>query len=90
MSSQVERRELIIRLLKENPRWSQKTISNKANVSQMTVSNVIKRFEEDLNVTRKVGSGRKKGFACPQKGKKVVGEESKAVDSEMVRKSWLQ
>jgi len=72
MSSEVKRRELVIRLFRENPRWSQKTIANKAKVSQSTVSDVLKRFEEDLSVTRKVGSGRKKGFVCPQKAKKVV------------------
>lgn len=72
MSLEVKRRELVIRLFQENPRWSQKTIANKAKVSQSTVSDVLKRFEEDLSVTRKVGSGRKKGFVSPQKTKKVV------------------
>lgn len=72
MSSELERRELIVRLSKENPRWSQKTIANKAKVSTDTVSNVLKRFNTNLNLHRKVGSGRKNGFVCPQKAKKVV------------------
>lgn len=72
MASTVKRRELIIRLSKENPAWSQKTIANKAKVSRITVSRVLQKFERVLNVTRKIGSGRKRGFVCPEKAKKVV------------------
>jgi len=72
MLSEVESRELIIRLFHENPQASQKTIARKANVSQKTVSNVIRNFNKNLNVLRKVGSGRKKGFSYSQNVEKVT------------------
>lgn len=72
MTSEVKRRELIIRLFQENPGGSQKTIARKAKVTQQTVSNVLKNFKEYLNVSRKVGSGNKKGYRNPKIAKKVV------------------
>jgi len=72
MLKQEETRKIVIRLQKENPRWSQKTIANKANISQSAVSKIIRRFNENLGVTRKVGSGRKEGFSSPKKVSKVV------------------
>ena len=59
MASELHKREFIIRLFIENPRRSQQTIANKAKVLQSTVSEVIKKYQSDLTITRKKGSGRK-------------------------------
>ena len=67
MASQTEQRELIIQIYKENPPCNQKTIAKKAKVGQATVSRVLKKFNDDLTVARKPGSGRKKGFESPKK-----------------------
>lgn len=77
MTSEVQTRDFIIRLYQENPGSSQKTIARKAKVAQKTISNVIKNFKERLTVTRKVGSGRKKGFKDSKIVKKVVDSLSK-------------
>lgn len=66
MEKQVKTRELIIRLYLEIPNQSYKTIARKAKVCKATVSTVIKKWKDNLAVTRKVGSGRKKGFARPE------------------------
>lgn len=72
MASQVERQKLIIKILCENPGLRQSTVARRAKVSQATVSNVLKRLNTDVSFTRKVGSGRKKGYMSPQLAKKVV------------------
>lgn len=72
MSSQVKTRELIIKLFQANPHWSFKKIAVEAKVYRKTVSEVIKRFKEDLTVNRREGSGRKKGFHSPKKVKKAI------------------
>jgi len=70
--AQVKTWELVVKLSKENPSWNQKTIANKAKISQKSVSNILRKFEEDLRLDRKVGSGRKRGYVDSQKAKKVV------------------
>ena len=72
MASQTKQRELIIQIYKENPQCNQKTIAKKAKVGQVTVSRVLKKFNDDLTVARKPGSGRKKGFESPKKANKVI------------------
>ena len=72
MASELERRELIIRFFLENPQWTFRTIANKAKVAKSTVSVTINSFKENMNVGRKVGSGRKKGFVSPETSRKVV------------------
>ena len=77
MASELERRELIIRFFLENPQWTLRTIANKAKVAKSTVSVTIKSFKENLNVGRKVGSGRRKGFVSPETSRKVVASLQK-------------
>lgn len=72
MASEIETRELIIRIYQANPRQSYKTIAKKAKVERRTVSRVLKNYEENLSIQRKSGSGRKKGFASPKTAKKIV------------------
>jgi len=69
---QVKTWKFVVKLSKENPSWSQKTIAKKARISQKSVSNILKKFEENLGLDRKVGSGRKSGYADSGKAKKVV------------------
>jgi transposase len=71
MAEQLKTREFIIRLFQENRSRSQKTIAKMAKVSQGTVSNVLNKFETDLSLDRKKGSGRKKDFANPELVKRV-------------------
>jgi len=70
--AQVKTAELVIKLSRENPSWSQGTIAKKAKICQKSVSNILRRFEENLRLERKVGSGRKIGYADSGKAKKVV------------------
>lgn len=72
MASEIETRELIIRIFLENPRQYHKTIAKKAKVLRKTVSRVIKNYKENLSIERKSGSGRKKGFERPEAAKKIV------------------
>lgn len=72
MAAQAILHELIVRLFIENPHWPQRRIAKEAKASKKTVYNALTRFKQDLNLTRKPGSGRKKGFACPRKAEKVV------------------
>lgn len=68
----LETRELIIRIYEANPRQFFKTIAKKAKVHQKTVSCVIKNYKTNLNIQRKIGSGRKKGFASPVPANKII------------------
>lgn len=72
MSSELEKRNLIVKTFIENPRWTFKKIATEVKVHRKTVSKVIKRYQEDFNVLRKPGSGRPEGFHSPKKAKKVV------------------
>jgi len=72
MASEVKARESIIKISQEHPQWSFKKIAKEAGVHRKTVSKVIRRFKEDLNVNRREGSGRKKGFHSPKTAKKVI------------------
>ena len=53
MASESERRELIIRFFLENPKWTLRTIANKAKVAKSTVSVTIKSFKEKLVLDEK-------------------------------------
>lgn len=72
MTSEVETRELIVKLFQANQKWSFKKIAKEARVRPETVSRVVKRFKEDLTINRKEGTGRKKGFHSPKKVKKAI------------------
>ena len=91
MSSETASRELIIRLFQENPQSSQKTIARKAKVYQKPVSNVIKNFNENLNVFRKIGSGRRKFFVYTEceESKGSVREKSSSIKSKTGGKGKL-
>lgn len=58
----------------ENPKWSYKKIAKEVKVNEKTVSKAIKLYQEQLDLSRKPGSGRKKGFRSPKKVKKVVAK----------------
>lgn len=72
MATQQESRELVIKIYLENPLRNQKTIARIAKVGQSTVSDIIKKFKDDLSVEKKQGGGRKKGFVDKRKAEKVV------------------
>lgn len=72
MASELETYELVIKIYLKNPLQNQKTIGRLAKVSQKTVSNIIKKFNDNLTIGRKNGSGRKRGFVSPRKGKQAI------------------
>lgn len=71
MASELENREKIIRIFQEKPETTYKSIAREVKVCIKTVGNVIKRFREDLKLTRKTGSGKQKGFKSPKRVIKV-------------------
>lgn len=71
MANELETREKIIRLIQNNPQKTYKTIAREMKVCIKTVCNVVKRFKGDLQLTRKIGSGRKSGFRSPKRAAKV-------------------
>jgi transposase len=74
MSTELEKREFIVKKFLENPRWTFKKIAREVNVTEKTVSSAIKRYQESFNLQRKHGSGRKKGFHNAKKAKEIVAK----------------
>lgn len=70
----MEKRKLIVKTFQDNPLWTFKKIAREVKSDQRTVSSAIKRFQESLDLQRKPGSGRKKGFHSPKKAKVVVAK----------------
>ena len=66
MSKQSEKREFVIHLFLQNPKWKRTQIAREANVCVKTVHNAIKKYRMDIKVTRKKGSDK------PQVAKKVA------------------
>lgn len=64
MATQQESRELVIKIYLENPLRNQKTIARIAKVGQSTVSDIIKKFKDDLSVEKKKTRWRKKKRIC--------------------------
>ena len=53
MSKQSEKREFVIHLFLQNPKWKRTQIAREANVCVKTVHNAIKKYRMDIKVTRK-------------------------------------
>jgi IS30 family transposase len=66
MTKESDNREKIVHKYLENPSWSHRSIAKALNLSNSTVSSVIKRYKETLSTDRAKGSGRKKGFKDPK------------------------
>lgn len=71
MDNQIKVRSKIIKTFQQNPFWSFKKIAKQLKVHRDTVSKVIKRYEEDLTIARRHGSGRNKGPQDVGKARKV-------------------
>lgn len=71
-SKQEEIRKQIVHNFHTNPTWTQKKIAKELKVSPVTVSRVLKRFEETLSVATRPGCGRKPGPVDRNVTKKVL------------------
>lgn len=72
MSSQKQRRDLIIDKWHENTSATIKSIAKTLNMPKSTVQNVIARYKKTHSTSRKEGSGRKVGPIDPQLAKSIV------------------
>lgn len=72
MSTELEKRELIIKNFFENPTFDYKKIARIAKVGRKTVARVIKNYKCRFNVLRKPGSGRPEGFRSPRRVRKAL------------------
>lgn len=72
MSTELEKREIIINNYNKNPKLTYQQIAKIAKVSRKTVSKVIGNYKTRLNVLRKIGSGRPEGFRSPKKIRKAI------------------
>lgn len=72
MSTELEKREIIIKNFNEHPTFTYGKIAKIAKVNRKTVSKVIKNYKIRLNVLRKSGSGRPEGFRSPKKIRKAI------------------
>lgn len=77
MSTELEKREFIVKKFLENPRWTFKKIAREVKADEKTVSSAIKRYQESFNLQRKHGSGRKKVFILLRKPRKLLPSSSK-------------
>ena len=71
MSDQKKVRLNIIKYYQQNPTWSYEKLAKQSKVCRQTVSNVIKKFQENITIERKTGSGRKKGPHNKAKAKQI-------------------
>lgn len=72
METEENIRKKILKISPENPKWTYKKVAKEVKVSRNTVARTVKKFKEELSVSRKRGTGRKKGSGDQNKAKNVV------------------
>lgn len=77
MLTQIEKRELIVRTMNENPGMNCSRIAKKLKFPHRSVYRVIEKFKETLSVEVQAGRGRKSGFVNKKLARKVVAQFSR-------------
>lgn len=71
MNNQKHVREKVIKTFRNNPSWTYKKIAKELRVSRQFVLNVVRKFNKDLTIDRKPGTGKTKKPRNSSKAKKV-------------------